>query len=396
MYIRFLQSIMWVLCILFCNIQTFAQSDVSKQYVIVVDSGSTGSRLHIFRYQNNQTSGLPSIDDIFSEKTKPGIAKFANNLDGLENNLKPIFDKAIEKLNAEGVNPHTVPFFFYATAGMRLISEHDQQKIYERIRQILAEYPFDVKAAQTIPGKMEGLYSWLDVNYLANNFDKNSKTNGMIEMGGASTQITFAKQISNSQQCRENNSTICMKINKKNYRIFSTSYLGLGQDSAFNDMNASADAQVCYPAGYPLNGVPTNGFDFEKCSEIYQNVIQRIITKKIPNNSQDYFAVPAYFYIFNFFDSGNFPTKNTFQENISQKCSKNWDELTAECSASSTCVQNYLPFLNLYCANGVYVKNLIFDTYRFKEKQKINVVSQINGVSVDWTLGAALYYILKN
>src|SRR5690606_35248812 len=120
--------------------------------------------------------------------------------------------------------------------------------IYQHIKSsILTDYKntFIPREITTITGKMEGLYAWLDINYLFKNFQNNTPTVGSVEFGGASTQIAFALDKSNKLI-----DEVSIDINNQRYHVFSKSFLGLGINEARESMNADEQAHFCYPLHY--------------------------------------------------------------------------------------------------------------------------------------------------
>src|SRR3989338_3777919 len=102
---------------------------------------------------------------------------------------------------------------------------------------------FKTVSVKTISGKMEGVYDWLALNYLKNTLTLPSKnTFGVLDMGGASTEITFATH----ENISPNNKFI-VNINNHAYQLYSHSYLGLGQDVARSQYTSNAN---CFPVGY--------------------------------------------------------------------------------------------------------------------------------------------------
>ncbi|KAI0223470.1 Ectonucleoside triphosphate diphosphohydrolase 6 [Massospora cicadina] len=91
------------------------------------------------------------------------------------------------------------PIFLKATAGMRslcfLLPHSKAQAILDQVRNVFRHSPFlyDPKfGVQIIPGEYEGVFGWLTVNYLAGVLgSKDEPSVGMVDMGGASCQITF-------------------------------------------------------------------------------------------------------------------------------------------------------------------------------------------------------------
>ena len=65
-----------LLLLFFLNSPVFAIAPVSH-YALIIDAGSTGSRLHLFEYTNE--SKIPVIHDLFSENVKPGLSSYEGN-----------------------------------------------------------------------------------------------------------------------------------------------------------------------------------------------------------------------------------------------------------------------------------------------------------------------------
>lgn len=96
------------------------------------------------------------------------------------------------------------PIYLHSTAGMRLLPPNEQEPILENVCQYLESnsdfyMPDCASHVNIIDGNIEGLYGWLAVNYLVGAFDrpedhqhgKNHTTYGLLDMGGASTQVVF-------------------------------------------------------------------------------------------------------------------------------------------------------------------------------------------------------------
>ena len=152
--------------LLFANSALFAST---PNYMIVVDAGSSGSRLHLFQYENDKK--LPVIRDIFSESTSVALSTFTKNPDNVLQSFKTLLDHAKEKLVVAHADLHVVSISILGTAGMRLLPADEANTTYQRLTAYLQNnYPFAISKIATLPEKLEGAYGWLDVNYLAHHF----------------------------------------------------------------------------------------------------------------------------------------------------------------------------------------------------------------------------------
>jgi len=363
---------------------SFSVHASSPHYAIVVDAGSSGSRLHLFQYDEAQP--LPVINDIFSENINPGLSSFADQPANAGGSLKKLFDDVTVKIKELHIEQHSVSVNVLATAGMRLLSTEKQQAIYQNIRSYLtSNYQFNVQRVETITGKMEGMYGWLDVNYLANRFDSNSDaTYGIIDMGGASSEIAFS---TNDKSLAEDEITV--NITNKTYTVFSKSILGSGQDKMREAMNQSSDASSCYPTHYQLNDKVTGLFDYNKCSAVYSSLINAFASHIPAAINNEFIAYSGIYYAFHFLDADKVPTKENVISKTKQVCQHTWEELKQDPHYTNVADK----YLSSYCANAIYQTNLIFDTYRINDSQ-LYVQNKLNDKEIDWTLGALLFEVL--
>ena len=95
-------------------------SAAAFQYGIMLDAGSTGSRIHIYRFLPPSTpGGLPEpVDEVF-EQIKPGLSAYASDPHQAAASLQPLIRRALEAVPAARTLPcrHAVGsarlFFFF-------------------------------------------------------------------------------------------------------------------------------------------------------------------------------------------------------------------------------------------------------------------------------------------
>jgi len=363
------------------SVSAFADKN---QYVIFVDAGSSGSRLHVFQYEKNQP--IPVIKDIFSESTKPGLSSFVDHEEDAGVSLKILLNDATQALRNVGADLHSVSVNVLATAGMRLLVEEKQKTIYANVIQYIKNnYEFSIGDIKTIDGQMEALYGWLDVNYLLENFQNHQPTVGSIDMGGASTQIAFA-----TNDKRAQDDVISVTLNDQNYKVFTKSFLGLGLEQAGEAMKLNPAAANCFPQYFNFSKSGMGDFNMASCSAIYADIIgnQQVTEKIMPVQDQSFIAYSGIYFTYNFFNTEKTPDQASLEASIQNVCYKTWQQLQDEYPRLSE------KFLSTYCANGVYENQLIYKTYKIRGSQ-LMVANQINQTDIDWTLGAALHSLLK-
>lgn len=171
-------------------------------YALVVDASSSGSRLHIFQWRANEPGDLPEVkaapsaagsdEEAWQLAVDGGLSDYAGDPDQAGESLDPLLSFAREKLTAAGADLAATTLHLKATGGMRLVPEPERGAIMDDVRRSLAASGFDFRKAEVITGQQEGLFGWISVNYLLGQLGHGPfPTVGALDLGGASTQITF-------------------------------------------------------------------------------------------------------------------------------------------------------------------------------------------------------------
>ena len=224
----------------------------------MMDAGSTGSRIHIYRFAQRADGSLKLENEIFKQ-LKPGVSSFADEPHKAAESIRPLLDEAVAAVPAE--LHATTPIALYATAGLRLLPVAGQSDaILEELRGALAASPFlfDPKDVAITQGKLEGVFAWTTVNFLLGNLDGNvvsgSNTAGIIDLGGGSTQVVFEPAPPNDFHAKQvaRSDTHAMFMGDRSHELFAHSYLGYGLNSAAEKItraHVTGGTHPCYPSG---------------------------------------------------------------------------------------------------------------------------------------------------
>lgn len=160
-------------------------------YVIVIDAGSTGTRVLAYAFHASILNGNLLLDKEFFMEVKPGLSSFADDLKKIEASLGELLVKAKEQIPEP--EWHKTPITLRATAGLRLLPEHKANAILEESMRVLEASGFKVSknAVQIMKGVDEGIFSWFTVNYLLDKFHSHSSVNTVaaLDLGGGSNQV---------------------------------------------------------------------------------------------------------------------------------------------------------------------------------------------------------------
>jgi apyrase len=263
--------------------KTFVEATVVESkspFKIILDGGSTGSRLHVFEFVQKR-NGEEECIRRGSTKANVPISSFGSNVEldpaHVAEHMIPLFEFAA------GVIPRkyheATEVKYAATAGMRLLDEDQQDAVYTALHQGLTESnKFVFKSFQredlaTLDGQLEGFFGAVAANYLHGIVDTNLKVKevdehdgpiGALDMGGSSTQIVFLPQGEEAADQGTCELEDCLwegdgieHINGDDF--FATSYLSYGVDQFRNRLwNTLINEKESYcnsPSAYISYGV---------------------------------------------------------------------------------------------------------------------------------------------
>ncbi len=371
---------MRVTFILLCLFSSFANAAAQvcqqRHCVAVVDAGSTGSRLHIYAYDLDGKNTPIQVDQIWLKKVKPGFASI--ELKNIDAYLADLFSKAPDQ---------HIPVHFYATAGMRLVSQAKQQLYYQSLHNWFStQNQWMLQDAKTITGKQEGIFGWLALNYkLGTLQSKDKPLVSMMDMGGASVQIAIPAEHSEAIDPKD---LVQLDIYDRHVTLFVHSFLGLGQTEVSHHYLNAAN---CFPYDYPLPNESTGQGDAQSCQQDISKLINSVhdVNKLvnpvlIANSNPSWYAVSGLATLvknglFNF-KNNQFTSQDMLQQADSELCHQSWQTLIK--------LNKYNDYTFIDCLNSSYYYGLLVNGYGLQPSQLVNFMSDED--EPDWTLGAVL------
>ena len=238
------------------TIKCSKSSDKSKpivQYVLMIDAGSTGSRIHVYKFNN--CGPTPELEDeLFKETEKKpggsGLSSYKTDVEGAAKSLdvlmKAAMDTVPEKLKS------CTPIAVKATAGLRLLGDEMSEKILDAVRHRLeTEYPFPVVSKEEngvviMDGADEGVYAWITTNYLLRKIGgpADTETAAVFDLGGGSTQIVFEPTFKSEshgmpEKMVDGDHKYKLTFGGRDFELYQHSHLGYGLMEARKSIHAA-------------------------------------------------------------------------------------------------------------------------------------------------------------
>ncbi|XP_010938111.1 probable apyrase 1 isoform X2 [Elaeis guineensis] len=166
----------------------------SKSYAVIFDAGSSGSRVHVYCFDEKlDLLHIGKEIELFRQK-KPGLSSFAKDPEEAANSLIPLLEEAESVVPAE--LRWKTPVRVGATAGLRALGAETSEKILQAVRDLLKDKSslrFQSDWVSVLDGSQEGAFQWVTINYLLGNLGKTySDTVGVVDLGGGSVQMAYA------------------------------------------------------------------------------------------------------------------------------------------------------------------------------------------------------------
>ncbi|KAL7884175.1 hypothetical protein AOLI_G00069450 [Acnodon oligacanthus] len=258
------------------DVEATDTSNPNLNYGVVVDCGSSGSRVFVYTWprHNGNPHDLLDIRQMRDQhrkpvvmKIKPGISEYATTPGKASDYMYPLLSFAAQHIPK---NKHQeTPLYILCTAGMRVLPESQQEALLEDLRTDIPvnfNFLFSDSHVEVISGKQEGVYAWIGINFVLGRFNHvdddheavievqvpggdqqetlvRRRTAGVLDMGGVSTQIAYEvpKTVSfASPQQEEVAKNLLAEFNlgcdahrtEHVYRVYVSTFLGFGGNAA--------------------------------------------------------------------------------------------------------------------------------------------------------------------
>jgi GDA1/CD39 (nucleoside phosphatase) family len=167
----------------------YLASEWSEKHVIVMDAGSTGSRVYIYKYEENFP--LETIVEVAHMRVIPALSTFVRNSAGLTAQIDKLVEFAMTIAPSSSWSSTSI--CLKATAGLRSLNEEDQNYLISATAAALEKsvFLFDKSKTKVITGAEEALFDILAVTALFQTYKEGFITLGAADMGGSSQQIAF-------------------------------------------------------------------------------------------------------------------------------------------------------------------------------------------------------------
>ncbi|KAM4705834.1 ectonucleoside triphosphate diphosphohydrolase 3 [Rhinophrynus dorsalis] len=431
-------SVSVIIAIAYVQIHHEQSLSPGLKYGIVLDAGSSRTTVYVYQWPAEKENNTGVVNQTLKCNVKGGgISSYANQPE----RATTYIDECMK--NVRNIIPmnqqNSTPAYLGATAGMRLLrlkNESAAREVLTSIQNYFQTQPFDFKGAHIITGQEEGVYGWITVNYLMGNFlERNiwsawvrphgAETTGALDLGGASTQISFIPE----KSAQNHNSTVEVTLYGYRYNVYTHSFQCYGRDEAEKRLLASLaqDPAVkvyenpCYPRNYVVNltmghtfgslcsapfrpanynadrlisfkGVGDPAQCLEKVSSLFNFTachgqgdcsFDGVYQPKVKGN---FSAFAGFYYTANALNlTGYFPL-NKFNSSMSAFCAEEWSKLP-----------QILPrfdetYARSYCFSANYIYHLLVHGYKFDNESwlQINFQKEVGNSSIAWSLGYML------
>src|SRR5262249_14136382 len=128
-------------------------------YILMIDAGSTGSRIHVYKF--NFCQEKPELESEVFEFINPGLSAFADDPAAAARSLNPLLNVALDHVprSLHRCTPVTVK----ATAGLRLLGAAESDRILDAVyHHLRTNYPFSMEGPEDVAimdGKDEGRHA---------------------------------------------------------------------------------------------------------------------------------------------------------------------------------------------------------------------------------------------
>ncbi|XP_073783336.1 ectonucleoside triphosphate diphosphohydrolase 6 isoform X1 [Danio rerio] len=376
----------------------------SFQYGIMFDAGSTGTRIHIFKFQMEPNEAPKLAHETF-RAIKPGLSAYADEPEKSKEGILELLNVA--KDTVPEVLWSSTPLMLRATAGLRLLPGEKATILLDKVREVFSESLFLYKpdSVSIMDGTDEGMSAWITINFLIGALHgTETPTVGMLDLGGGSTQITFALQDEITIQTSPIDYVTSFQMFNISHALYSHSYLGLGLMSARLAVLGGIEGQPlagpqelvspCLAPDYSgqwehaevlytVKGQKPGEPIYESCLRKVEKMIYKQVRKAEEVKNMDFYAF-SYYYD-RAVDLGLIDERTGGTVRVSDYI----EGAKKVCNNMSAGGIKESPFL---CLDLTYI-SVLLQELDFPPDKELKLARQINNAETSWALGAAFHCI---
>uniref|UniRef100_A0A8C1NMN3 nucleoside diphosphate phosphatase n=1 Tax=Cyprinus carpio TaxID=7962 RepID=A0A8C1NMN3_CYPCA len=343
-------------------------------YGIMFDAGSTGTRIHIYKFIQKDPVELPVLDSEMYNAVKPGLSAYADMPEVGGETIRQLLKVAKKTIPKE--QWIQTPVVLKATAGLRLLPQEKAKALLNEVKEIFDDSPFFVpeNSVTIMNGTNEGVLAWVTVNFLTGHlYTKTRKTVGILDLGGGSTQITFLPRLKKTVLTAPADYIAKINMFNSTFKLYTHSYLGNGLIAARLATLGALGADDWSFGGltYKVSGIPD-----EKKVSLLSSLI------KLFNNSV---TTDIIFYAFSYYydravesglidgSRGGTVEVRDFKKRAKEVCNK---------------MTKYRPISPFLCMDMTYITCLLKEGFGFKDSTVLKLTKKVNNVETSWALGA--------
>ncbi|CEP16758.1 hypothetical protein [Parasitella parasitica] len=402
-----------------------ADGQPSTEYAVMIDAGSSGSRVHVYRFN---VCNDPVLEDEVFHMLEPGLSSFKDDAEGAANSLKPLMEIAVKNVPEE--YQKCTPIAVKATAGLRMLGADKSNRILDGVRKYLETYPFPIageNGIEIMEGKDEGVYAWITVNYLLGKLKKSQRgqSAAVFDLGGASTQIVFEPTFPLTETMSDGEHKYELDYQNSTFGLYQHSYLGYGLNEARKrikselvDMwkeEAALTGKVyhpCLPGDHKEDIALKNGTMIQLLGTGAGHAECRGIVEKVLNKDKMCELAPCAFdgvyqppitdtfkdrdlYVFSYFYDLTQPLGMPLEFSV-----RELGELTDRVCRGETRPFQHVPGAIQalqekpdYCLDLTYIHNLLKFGYDIPNDRLVRTAKKIRGAETGWCLGASIAMI---
>uniref|UniRef100_A0A8D3DXE1 nucleoside diphosphate phosphatase n=1 Tax=Scophthalmus maximus TaxID=52904 RepID=A0A8D3DXE1_SCOMX len=370
-------------------------------YGIMFDAGSTGTRIHIYKFIQKDPVELPVLDNELYHAVKPGLSAYKDNVEEGGNTVRQLL-KIAKKTVPEDEWKRT-PVVLKATAGLRLLPEDKASALLKEVREVFDESPFFVpnNSVSIMNGANEGWLSFNDLMAVGHLYSNTRRTVGILDLGGGSTQITFLPKSRKTIQSAPTSYIAKFNLFNSTYQLYTHSYLGNGLYAARLATLGALGADdwkiftsSCLPkkfredvtfggTTYKVGGIPDGYAGYKLCYYEVMKVIKGIVLQPYEVKGSSIFYAFSYYFdravesgLIDASRGGAIEVRD-FKKRAKEVCNK------------MTKYRAISPFL---CMDMTYITCLLKEGFGFKDNTVLQLAKKVNNVETSWALGATFDY----